>query len=66
MTKYNEEQALVNHTEAWRIIGRLRLVIERLASRIETQQRMVLWLQKRNAELEAEQSPLGQAEKVFK
>ena len=66
MSAYNEDQALANHTAKCLELSRANAEIERRDRRIKDLAGMVSWLQNRVAELEADQSPLGQAEKVFK
>jgi hypothetical protein len=50
----------------WHEASRRDREIEALSTRCEIQQKMLDWRQRRIDELEAQQSPQGQAEKVFK
>ena len=50
----------------WHEASRRDREIEALTTRCEIQQRMLDWRQRRIDELEAQQSPQGQAERLFK
>jgi len=50
----------------WHEASRRDREIEALSARCEIQQRMLDWRQRRIDELEAQQSPQGQAERLFK
>ena len=50
----------------WHEASRRVREIEALSTRCEIQQRMLDWRQRRIDELEAQQSPQGQAERLFK